>query len=346
MALEHTKQTAYVGTHAQHDHSTYTQTHTVTLNITRYGPTFPRTGLKMPGSTSEQQQLTTLQTSLSACSGAAITSLFMTPFDVVKTRLQLSGSQEACAYCSSAPGSRVLKLVRHEGVRTLWSGLQPTLLMQVPGTVLYFSAYEAARDGVAAHSPTPLRDYAPLVAGGGARLVTSCAVSPLELMRTRMQAEQALLRQGMLGGAVALVRREGVVALWKGLAPTLWRDVPFSMLYWLGYEHLKARAAEAHPEGQVTSSAAFVSGGTAGAVAALLTTPLDVVKTRRQVESGGGGGARGTAEMLAHIARAEGPLALLAGVLPRLAKVAPSCAIMIASYETGKRHFASLPRAG
>ena len=28
MALEHTKQTAYVGTHAQHDHSTHTHRHT------------------------------------------------------------------------------------------------------------------------------------------------------------------------------------------------------------------------------------------------------------------------------------------------------------------------------
>jgi hypothetical protein len=55
-------------------------------------------------------------------------------------------------------------------------------------------------------------------------------VSPIELMRTRMQAEQALRRQGMVGGAVALVRREGYGALWKGLYPTLWRDVPFSCL--------------------------------------------------------------------------------------------------------------------
>ena len=46
--------------------------------------------------------------------------------------------------------------------------------------------------------------------------------------------------------------------------------------------------------------------------------------------------------MLARIARAEGAPALFAGVLPRLAKVAPSCAIMIASYEMGKRYFGTL----
>ena len=195
----------------------------------------------MSPSSGPSENLTALETTLSACSGAAITALFVTPFDVVKTRLQIKPNQgPECACCASLPpGSQVLRLVRHEGVRSLWSGLQPTLLMQVPGTVLYFTAYEAARNAVAARSPSSLQEYAPLLAGGGARLVTSTVVSPLELMRTRMQAEQALLRQGMLGGALALVRREGVAALWKGLAPTLWRDVPFSMLYWLGYEKLK-----------------------------------------------------------------------------------------------------------
>ena len=190
-----------------------------------------------PGLTKD---LTALETTLSACSGAAITTLFVTPFDVVKTRLQVNNQGPECSCCSSErQSSALLRIVRHEGVRSLWSGLQPTLLMQVPGTVLYFTVYEAARDAVAARSPQSLQEYSPLVAGGGARLITSTVVSPLELMRTRMQAEQALLRQGMLGGAVALVRREGVVALWKGLAPTLWRDVPFSMVYWLGYESLK-----------------------------------------------------------------------------------------------------------
>ena len=140
------------------------------------------------------KDLTALETTLSACSGAAITTLFVTPFDVVKTRLQVNNQGPECSCCSSErQSSALLRIVRHEGVRSLWSGLQPTLLMQVPGTVLYFTVYEAARDAVAARSPRSLQEYSPLVAGGGARLITSTVVSPLELMRTRMQAEHCLL---------------------------------------------------------------------------------------------------------------------------------------------------------
>ena len=133
-----------------------------------------------------------------------------------------------------------LRVLRQEGVGALWSGLRPSLLMTVPANVIYFSAYEHLRNVIAnADGRRGSEDVAPVLAAAGAKLLASTATAPLELMRTRMQAEQALLRQGMLGGAVALVRREGVVALWKGLAPTLWRDVPFSMVYWLGYESLK-----------------------------------------------------------------------------------------------------------
>jgi solute carrier family 25 protein 39/40 len=28
----------------------------------------------------------------------------------------------------------------------------------------------------------------------------------------------------------------GPRSLWKGLIPTLWRDIPFSMIYWFHYE--------------------------------------------------------------------------------------------------------------
>ena len=86
-------------------------------------------------------------------------------------------------------------------------------------------------------------------------------------------------------------------------------------------------------------------------MATLLTMPLDVVKTRRQVESGAsprcprsvaqgafaGCGPASTAAMVARILQTEGPRALLAGLIPRLAKMAPSCAIMIATFEAGKK---------
>lgn len=39
----------------------------------------------------------------------------------------------------------MLKISRHEGVRSLWSGLGPTLILALPATVIYFVLYEQLR---------------------------------------------------------------------------------------------------------------------------------------------------------------------------------------------------------
>ena len=93
-----------------------------------------------------------LESALSACSGAALTTVFVTPLDVVKVRMQNPAQQASVAACEhtscagSSSTSVMLRVARHEGVASLWAGLQPGLVMSVPGTVLYFAAYEAARD--------------------------------------------------------------------------------------------------------------------------------------------------------------------------------------------------------
>lgn len=49
--------------------------------------------------------------------------------------------------------------------------------------------------------------------------------------------------------------------------------------------------------------------------------------------------AMGTMQMLKSIYRNYGVSGLFAGLIPRITKVAPACAIMIASFEYGKSFF-------
>ena len=74
--------------------------------------------------------ITASEQALAACSGSVITSVLMTPFDVVKVR------QQAWAHNSHNSSFAVVgRVVRAEGVSSLWSGLTPTLLMSVPSTL-------------------------------------------------------------------------------------------------------------------------------------------------------------------------------------------------------------------
>ena len=87
----------------------------------------------------------------------------------------------------------------------------------------------------------------------------------------------------------------------------------------------------------------LVAGTSAGVVAASLTTILDVVKTRVQADldansnsSGRQRGLRQIAQMLREIVAKEGPKNLFDGAGARAARAAPSCAIVLTSYEVLK----------
>lgn len=237
----------------------------------------------------------------------------------------------------------LVKIARYEGVTSLWRGLSPTLLMAVPANVIYFTGYDALRA-----SPISALGaiWAPLLAGASARAIAATAISPLELFRTRLQAAGTHSFRDTVTGVRGMVAAEGVGSLWRGLGLTLWRDVPFSGIYWLGYEAIKeglqkqrerewhltaplnsrAPPKDLHSESTFTDS--FIGGATSGAVAALITTPFDVGKTRRQI-AGGDAVRESVPRVLKAIWNAEGLAGLMRGYVPRMLKVAPACAIMV-----------------
>ncbi|XP_059490599.1 probable mitochondrial glutathione transporter SLC25A40 [Neocloeon triangulifer] len=328
-------------------------------------------------------RITPLQQMAASTSGALITSCIVTPLDVVKTRLQAQQkallSNKCYLYCNGlmdhlcpcngngqGPSSvaamlkkpthfngtldAFVKISRFEGPSTLWSGLGPTLILALPATVIYFVTYEQIRNRLRAYVAKPGDGLAqqPLwvapVSGGMARVWAASIVSPLEMLRTRMQAQKMSYLEG--GRALGnLMQQQGVTGLWKGLGATLLRDVPFSALYWLNYETLKSKFNQPVPTFQFS----LLAGALSGSVAAIITLPFDVVKTHQQIELGEKqiysnppktvNGRNSTMKVIKKIYSQSGVSGLFTGLVPRLVKVAPACAIMIATFEYGKKWF-------
>lgn len=318
--------------------------------------------------------ITPFQQLVSSCIGAIVTSVFVTPLDVVKIRLQAQQKTftagKSFIYCNGlwdhvcccdkkmSSGGKVLcqwyerpghfhgtvdafaKIVRHEGITSLWSGLPPTLVMAVPATMLYFTAYDQMMARMLSelelnHQPA----WVPSLCGSLARVVTVTAVSPLEFMRTKLQSER-MQYSDVYKATSSLIKQHGILSLWHGWGPTILRDVPFSAMYWTFYEFIKQ--CFNHDEYQVLLT--FMSGALAGMVAAVITLPFDVVKTHRQIELGEADILQSnrrvsTAKVISALYRKNGITSLFAGLTPRLIKVAPACAIMISTYEYGKYFF-------
>ena len=260
------------------------------------------------------------------------------------------GRSSSLTLTSTAPArasgtlSTLLSIFRNEGYSGLYAGLKPTLVMGVPNTVLYFTAYDEISLRLRKHHVansnnnsnsynynnssrstlllSPLEEeansmammeenakrqpYIPLIAGASSRLLASLATAPLELIRTRQASivgnrhhGQRVKVPGMMEDFRTLTRTNGLSSLYVGLSPTLWRDVPFSALYWLAFERLKNELSSSTELGvwgkthyreqgikvppSIEAMHAFVSGAAAGSIAAAFTTPFDVVKTRRQM---------------------------------------------------------------
>jgi len=159
----------------------------------------------------------------------------------------------------------------------------------------------------------------------------------LELIRTNLQStpispDNPHTLRSVLTSVRELVRKNGPRCLWRGLGATLWRDVPFSGIYWASYETWKKAFAR---RGQTGAWVAFISGAVSGTSAALITSPFDVLKTRRQALVMSSSSTRKTSSLplLLRIVRTEGAPALFVGIMPRVAKIAPACGIMIACFE-------------
>ncbi|XP_077474690.1 mitochondrial glutathione transporter SLC25A39 isoform X2 [Stigmatopora argus] len=331
-----------------------------------------------------------VQQMLASGTGALLTSIFVTPLDVVKIRLQAQQSPIQRALTSDAPSwagaarplkwrcflycnglmdhiyvcqnrssctawykpqthfsgtlDAFVKITRHEGLKSLWSGLPPTLVMAMPATIIYFTCYDQLRDllrlRMGFHG-----DHIPLLAGGLARLGAVTVISPLELIRTKMQSRH--LTYGELRVCIrGAVAQGGPLSLWRGWGPTVLRDVPFSAIYWFNYELAKAHLCQRSQIPQANFAISFTAGAISGTIAAILTLPFDVVKTRRQIQLGEMDTLAAPLKKTAstwHIMRDiwsdVGYRGLFAGFMPRVIKVAPACAVMISTYEFGKAFF-------
>ncbi|KAG8443196.1 hypothetical protein GDO86_011852 [Hymenochirus boettgeri] len=322
-----------------------------------------------PNSITPSQQI------IASSAGALITSLFVTPLDVVKIRLQAqrkpfvkgkcfvycNGLMDHLCLCTNGNGiawykspghfrgttDAFVKIIRNEGVRSLWSGLPPTLVMAVPATIIYFTCYDQLRD-ILIHRMQNNPEVASLLAGATARLGSATLISPLELIRTKMQYRPLSYKELRLC-IQSSVAKEGWVSLWKGWGPTVLRDVPFSAMYWYNYEFFKNWLCRRNNTKQPTFVISFMSGALSGSVAAIVTLPFDVVKTRRQIEVGeremfnySQTKSSSTWRLMYTIVAENGFSGLFAGFIPRLIKVAPACAIMISTYEYAKSFFRKL----
>ena len=179
---------------------------------------------------------------------------------------------------------------------------------------------------------------------GSQVIVPIDVVSQTQMIRSRGDAGAAAAPSG-LATAQAIVRAQGVGGLFRGLGVSLAVFVPSSAIWWGGYGAYQRLLADLLPPDrwEVSSSTTALgvqtaAGVCAGLTSGLLTTPLDVLKTRLQTAAVEPGQPLPSLRSVAtKLLSTEGPRGLLRGAVPRMASTALWGTAMVNAYETVKR---------
>jgi solute carrier family 25 folate transporter 32 len=269
------------------------------------------------------------------------------PLDVVKARQQIQRKllSEKTPVRLKYQGTllSLLTIYREEGIRGLYRGFQPTIIGYAPAWAIYFTCYNRGKAEWHKRFPdTPNAGIMVSAVASGA--ISNTVTNPIWVIRTRLQTQDHVSRKpeyaGTFDAARKIFQREGVLAFYKGMVPSMWGLLHVAIQFPI-YEKLK-HTFDIHPE-KVNDSLPFDyalrligASSTSKLTASLITYPLEVVRTRMQVQRSDGQlplHYNGVVGSFKTIIREEGFRGLYVGLQTNLIRVVPACAITFTSYE-------------
>jgi solute carrier family 25 iron transporter 28/37 len=145
--------------------------------------------------------------------------------------------------------------------------------------------------------------------------------------------------------AKVVYRNEGLSAFYVSYPTTLAITIPFNAIQFTVYEQLKRVM---NPTREYSPTTHIIAGAAAGAVAAGVTTPLDVAKTILQTRGTSHDpeirNTRGMMDALRIIWKRDGVHGFGRGLTPRVLTIMPSTALCWLSYEFFSKHAFHLSR--
>ncbi|XP_023005490.1 mitochondrial carnitine/acylcarnitine carrier-like protein [Cucurbita maxima] len=267
------------------------------------------------------------------------------PFDTIKVKLQ---SQPVPLPGQSPKFSGAIDAVKQtiaaEGAGGLYKGMGAPLATVAAFNAVLFSVRGQMEALVRSQPGVPLSVNQQVVCGAGAGVAVSFLACPTELIKCRLQAQSALAQSSSAGLTVkyggpmdvarhVLKSEGGVKGLFKGLVPTLAREVPGNAAMFGTYELLKQCFAGGPDTSNLGRGSLIVAGGLAGASFWLSVYPTDVVKSVIQVDDYKNPKYSGSLNAFRKLLASEGVKGLYKGFGPAMARSVPANAACFLAYE-------------
>jgi solute carrier family 25 (mitochondrial oxoglutarate transporter), member 11 len=136
--------------------------------------------------------------------------------------------------------SRVMK---EEGVTTLWRGTLPTVGRAMVLNIAQLATYDQAKEAIISTGKIGDNIGAHALASTFSGFVATAVSIPLDSAKTRVQNMKVINGvpeyKGMLDAMAKTVAKDGVLSLWKGFTPYFLRLGPHTILTFIALEQLK-----------------------------------------------------------------------------------------------------------
>ncbi|XP_021720494.1 solute carrier family 25 member 44-like [Chenopodium quinoa] len=290
------------------------------------------------------------------------------PAVVLKTRQQVGRySQRSCSLTTA------MCIVRSEGFRALYRGFGTSLTGTIPARALYMTALEVTKSSVGATTlglgfaePTAAA-IANAAAGVSAAIAAQLVWTPVDVVSQRLMVQNSrgnlskMRYANGVDGFKQIIKSDGLRGLYRGFGISILTYAPSNAVWWASYSVAQRLiwggigcyfckrddpsggdevTTTYRPDSKAVMVVQGVSAALAGGASALITMPLDTIKTRLQVlDSEENGRSRGptVAQTVRNLVREGGWTACYRGLGPRCASMSMSATTMITTYEFLKR---------
>jgi len=234
------------------------------------------------------------------------------PLDTLKTRLQ---SKDYKKRYINASTNTVNKAVLFRG---LYQGIGSVILATLPSSGAFFLTYESTKSllsPLSSQLPTP---FLHATASSVAELVSCAILTPAEVIK---QNAQMMSSSSGARATMDTVRRfrSHPSSLFSGYIALAARNLPFTAIQFPLFEagrdaiH-RARGIPAEDASlRARAGITALSAGAAGSVAAIITTPVDVIKTRIMLQASEQGSTFGEFKAFKQVWKEEGMKGLWRG---------------------------------
>ncbi|CAI0419486.1 unnamed protein product [Linum tenue] len=273
------------------------------------------------------------------------------PVVLIKTRQQVAQSELSAMRTGYS-------ILRNEGFRALYRGVGTSLMGTVPARALYMGALEVTKSYVGTATvrlgfpDATAAAIANAAAGLSAAVAAQLVWTPVDVVSQRLMCQSGKASMCRYTNGVdvfrQIMRTDGVRGLYRGFGLSILIYAPSNAVWWASYSAAQRTVWKNNengngdvaykPDSKTVMAVQGISAAMAGGASALITMPLDTIKTRLQVLEGGeekhGPTVRQT---FRNLVKEGGLMACYRGLGPRWASMSMSATTMITTYECLKR---------